>query len=146
MGRHVDSQVHRLCGPAGAARRDASHPPTRRPIHVLSRSDPRLVDAVSEFRCAVLNDTDAAIVAPEGELDLATAPLLDAELRRLRDEGTRRLVVDLRGLTFIDSSGVHLLLRWARGDRRFSLIPGPQRVQMVLAMTGVVDHLRVERP
>jgi anti-sigma B factor antagonist len=117
---------------------------------VLSPSVPQLAADAVAFRCTVHPDTDSAVVAPEGELDLATAPVLDAELCRLRDAGVAKLVVDLRGLTFIDSTGVHLLLRWAtwaaRDGRAFSLVPGSERIQMVLAMTGVVDMLAVTRP
>ena len=102
------------------------------------------------FHCTVRPDRDAAIVVPEGELDIATAPLLEAELTALRDAGFERLVVDLRGLTFIDATGVHLFLRWAASATRrghaFSLVPGAQRIQMVLAMTGVVEMLMFDRP
>ena len=114
---------------------------------MLSSFDPQL--AGPTFHCTVRPDNDATVVAPEGELDIATAPRLDAALCRLRDAGFAKLVVDLRGLTFIDSSGVQLLLRWgtwaARGGRGFSLIPGSQRIQMVLAMTGVIDVLAFDR-
>ena len=113
-----------------------------------SSSTPTVADACA-FTCTSRPDTDAVLVVPEGELDLATAPLLDAELRQARDAGCEKLVVDLRGLNFIDSSGVHLLLRWAawaaRHDRAFSLIPGSKRVQMVFAMTGVLDLLAFDR-
>jgi anti-sigma B factor antagonist len=112
---------------------------------VLSTSRWRAIDDAGTFTCTVHNDTDAAIVVPRGELDLATAPVLDAQLRRVRDAGGDKLVVDLRGLTFIDSTGVQLLLHWgtwaARSGRAFSLIPGADRVQMVFALTGVVDLL-----
>jgi anti-anti-sigma factor len=102
------------------------------------------------LRRTVRAESDAATVAPHGELDLATAPLLDADLRDLRDIGFRTLVVDLRGLTFIDSAGVHLLLRWAtsaarRGDA-FRVIPGPDRVHLVFAITGVLDALGLDEP
>ena len=105
-------------------------------------------DDLTDFRCGCASDGDAVTVSPVGELDLATAPLLEAELRRTA--GSRELVVDLRRLTFIDSSGVHLLLRWAgdsaRRRREFRVIPGAERVQLVLAMTGVLDTLGLDGP
>jgi anti-sigma B factor antagonist len=116
---------------------------------MLSRSS-SLVDDLGAFTCTVRSDTDAVVLAPEGELDLATAPVLDDQLHDVRDAGCRKLVVDLRGLTFIDSTGVQLLLRWAawaaRNGRAFSLIPGSERVQMVFAITGIVDRLAFDRP
>jgi anti-sigma B factor antagonist len=96
------------------------------------------------LRCSIEAAGDVATVAPHGELDLATAPLLDADLCDLRDVGFGTLVVDLRGLTFIDSAGIHLLLRWAssahHGDT-FRVIPGPDRVHLVLAIAGVLEAL-----
>ena len=45
---------------------------------------------------------------PHGELDLATAPTLEAALDGV--EIAERLVLDLCGLSFIDSTGLHLLV------------------------------------
>jgi anti-sigma B factor antagonist len=116
---------------------------------VLSTSLSRAVDDAGTFTCTVHHDAGAATVVPQGELDLATAPVLDAQLRDVRDAGRDELVVDLRGLTFIDSTGVQLLLQWgtwaARTGRGFSLIPGSERVQMVFAITGIVDLLAFDR-
>ncbi len=89
-------------------------------------------------------------IVPEGELDVATAPLLDDALREMRRDRAGELVVDLRRLTFIDSAGIHLLLRWAteagRAGHGLRLIPGAERVQFVLAMTGVLRALRFADP
>jgi anti-sigma B factor antagonist len=91
---------------------------------------------------------EQVIVAPRGELDLGTAPILDADLRAIRDLGFTTIVVDLRGLSFIDSAGVNLLLEWATsGARRghaFRLIPGADRVQLVFRLTGVLEALGLE--
>jgi anti-sigma B factor antagonist len=51
---------------------------------------------------------DVAIVQPYGELDLATAETLRAALDGV--EGAGRLVLDLRGLSFLDSTGLRLLV------------------------------------
>jgi anti-anti-sigma regulatory factor len=52
----------------------------------------------------------------------------------------------VRGLTFLDSTGVHLFLRWTAwaGSREdgFRLVAGPRRIGQVLAMTGVLPQLR----
>jgi anti-anti-sigma factor len=52
-----------------------------------------------------------ALVAVDGELDLATAKVFGERLVRLIDGGCPRLVVDVAGLTFCDSSGLSALLR-----------------------------------
>src|SRR5919197_2925709 len=49
-------------------------------------------------------------VALEGELDLATVPVLEEHLAAIEHDGMRALVLDLRDLTFVDSSGLHAFL------------------------------------
>jgi anti-anti-sigma factor len=91
-----------------------------------------------------------ATVAPSGELDMGTCPVLDGEMTRQRDDGVRALVVDLRGVTFIDSSAIHLLLRWAdeadRSDLALRVIPGEGRVRRVFEVTGVIGRLSSPDP
>jgi anti-anti-sigma factor len=103
-----------------------------------------------QFTCATTALDGVVTVVPEGELDLATAPLLDATLRREAGGAASAIVVDLRGLTFIDSTGVSLLLRWTResatSGRGFRLIPGSEPIQRVFAMTGLLDALCFDRP
>jgi anti-sigma B factor antagonist len=55
----------------------------------------------------------AASIGIEGELDVFTAPELEEELRRL-GEGVTRVLVDLTGVTFLDSAGVGVLTQNAR--------------------------------
>lgn len=97
------------------------------------------------FRCEVAPERDAVRVRPVGELDLVTAPVLDAQMRELRDSGFRRLILDLRALEFIDSSGLHLILRYdaeARCDGfSLQLVPGDRAVQRVFELSGVAAQL-----
>jgi anti-sigma B factor antagonist len=51
------------------------------------------------------------VVGVTGELDVASAPTLRDTLLALLNRGVDSLVVDLRGVTFIDSTGVGSLLR-----------------------------------
>ncbi len=86
-------------------------------------------------------------LTPVGELDLATAPLLDSAFDAvLRDEDAEVIVVDLTELSFIDSTGIHLLLRMhdacADADR-LRVINGSHAVQRVLDLTGVGAHLPI---
>jgi anti-anti-sigma factor len=52
-----------------------------------------------------------ALVTIEGELDLASLPQLTAVVAAARDEALEHLVVDLRGVTFLDSTSIEFLLR-----------------------------------
>ncbi len=64
--------------------------------------------APEPFSVEVQQRDDVAIVQPRGELDLATVETLRAALDGHQEPG--RLVLDLRGLSFIDSTGLHLLV------------------------------------
>lgn len=63
-----------------------------------------------------VGDTDSAVVRLGliGELDLATVGVLDRQLDQLLDAG-HEVELDLAGLTFIDSTGLGLLIRRVRG-------------------------------
>ncbi len=85
-------------------------------------------------------------VAPAGELHLGTAELLAQQLRELRESGFEQIVLDLRKLTFVDSTGVALIMaedRCARGNGHdLTLISGPPPIQRVLELCGVLALLR----
>ena len=51
------------------------------------------------------------VVAVSGELDVFSAPTLDARLGRLLDAGRVRIIVDLDGLDFVDCGGLGALVR-----------------------------------
>ena len=97
------------------------------------------------FLCAVHSERDAVRVSPVGELDLATAPTLDACLAELRDSGSRQLIVDLSQLDFIDSTGLQLLLQYDAEARQdgfsFALTSGPPAVQRVFELSGTLALL-----
>jgi anti-anti-sigma factor len=99
------------------------------------------------FRVEVHPERDAVRVVPVGELDLATSPLLERELLELRSSGFDRVVLDMRRLSFIDSSGMRVVVAEHRfadtADREFSLISGPPAVQRVLELCGMLGHLRI---
>ncbi|MBA3369836.1 MAG: STAS domain-containing protein [Thermoleophilaceae bacterium] len=82
-----------------------------------------------------------------GELDIAAAPRLDAELTELEPEGPDRIVLDLRGLTFLDSTGLRSLLgadaRAREAGRSLTLIQGPDVVQRVFSITGLDGRLDI---
>jgi anti-anti-sigma factor len=64
------------------------------------------------FRCEVAPHRDEVLVRPVGELDLATVPMVDEQLSELSSAGFTRLVLDLRSVRFLDSTGLRMLLAW----------------------------------
>jgi anti-anti-sigma factor len=82
-----------------------------------------------------------------GELDLATVPLLESAFNTvLRDGDGAMIVLDLRELSFMDSTGIALLMRMhaacADADR-LRVINGSPTVVRVLDLTGARAHLPI---
>ena len=104
----------------------------------------------TELRCEIVRNGQAAWVQPFGELDLDSVHRIEGALEELRGDGCPEVVLDLRGLTFMDSTGLRLVIRWdsaAREDGfRFAIVPGPEVVQRVFRLTGMDDHLTVVDP
>jgi anti-sigma B factor antagonist len=100
-----------------------------------------------EFRCTLRDGgLDVAWVRVTGELDLATAPRLMQTLRQAEDRA-RRVVLDLRDVTFMDTSGLHVIedasVRATSAGRKLVLVRGPSQVERVLALTGARDRLDI---
>ncbi len=90
---------------------------------------------VDGFHAGAIIDGDWAVLVLEGELDYRVQQRAHDALERI--EHTRTLVVDLRAVTFMDSSGVHLLIE-ARGHcRRLVVVRGPAHVHRTLAALGL---------
>jgi anti-sigma B factor antagonist len=80
-----------------------------------------------------------------GELDIASAPELEARVQQLCSQGQGELVLDLGGLEFIDSAGINAILR-ARslcGEHMWELClaPGERPVQRLFELTRLIDRL-----
>jgi anti-anti-sigma factor len=84
----------------------------------------------------------------DGELDLASAHAIEERLAAIEERRPERVVTDLGGLTFIDSSGLRVLLladsRAREQGFELLLAPGHEPVQRVFEMTGALDVLRFE--
>jgi anti-anti-sigma factor len=89
----------------------------------------------------------AVMLGLKGELDTDTAYTFDAELRRVEGRHPRLIVVDLRALDFMDSTGLARLLaaskRATRGDWRLVFVRGSRAVQRVLALTGMAERFEL---
>jgi anti-sigma B factor antagonist len=97
------------------------------------------------FRLSVEEPSPGSMmVTLRGELDAATAYTFDAELRLVEERGPALVVLDLRELSFMDSTGLARLLaasrRASRGRWRLVLVRGPRTIQRVLALTGMAER------
>ena len=109
-----------------------------------------LAQDAGSFSCQVTPEGDQVVVRPRGELDMATIGEVEQELRQQRRSGFRTLVLDLSGLTFMDSTGLHLVMRWtnesAQDGFAFEVEPGPPAVMRVFALAEMTHGLPFRRP
>ena len=104
----------------------------------------------ADFSVDVHPDRSRVVVVASGELDLATVGHVERELADLRNAGFSDIVLDLRAVSFMDSTGLRLLLGQARTAQddgyRFRLVDGPPNVRRVFEITGTADTFEfVER-
>lgn len=84
-------------------------------------------------------------LALSGEFDLSNAAEVEDALKEIERERPPLLVLDLRELTFMDSTGLRVMVSAdarARDDaRRLAIVQGPEPVHRVFRITGLDDHL-----
>ena len=104
-----------------------------------------LPESVWPFRCEVTPDGDSVAIRLHGELDVATAPEVDAAFAEVAPRGLP-VTLDLRGLTFMDSRGIRMLVSFqeqaSAGGFPLQVACGDQ-VRELLAMTGLDRHVTV---
>ncbi len=87
------------------------------------------------------------VLEVRGELDLASAPLLESELENGQVAAAKTVVLDLQGLKFIDSTGLRVILtahdRSHERGQEFAVTRGSQQVERLLSITGVAGHLQI---
>ena len=78
-------------------------------------------------------------VCPFGVVDIGTVGQVREQLENVTASGASRVVLDLGGVTFLDSTGLHLVLEADAASRaqgwEFGLIGGPAHVQRVFDLT-----------
>lgn len=81
----------------------------------------------------------------EGDVDIATAHLLDEQIERAESSDAATIVVDLDAVGFIDSSGLQVLLKRAaasaQNGQRLRLTKGSKQAQRLFELTGLLDRL-----
>lgn len=99
------------------------------------------------------HDADTLTIAVCGDLDLATAHMLKRELDDAAHSTAAAIVLDLRKLAFIDSSGLHVIFKAdRRTGPRLLILKEPARVQRAFELCGLeelltfVDEIPVHTP
>ena len=92
-------------------------------------------------------DDTTHVVSLQGEIDAATAPRLGSRLFGLADEGKRAVVVDLSEVTFMDSTGIGVLLKalghFSMREGKLVLVCPTARVLRPFEVTGLIRHLTI---
>ena len=114
--------------------------PATQPLALAPAGDGEQAGAdLVPFSVEVQRHDDVAIVEPRGELDVATVETLRAAFDDIKSAG--RLVLDLRGLSFIDSSGLHLLIaldqRAQRDGFQLALVAPAPPVDRAIQVSGL---------
>ncbi len=117
-----------------------------RPL-VLSESVVSPSAEFPSFLCTLRQSgRDAAWVRVAGELDLVSAPQLAQALRKAQSRA-RRVVLDLRGLTFMDCAGIHVVVAASDDARRAGahlvLVRGPSHVDRLFTLTGTSGAVEI---
>jgi anti-anti-sigma factor len=90
---------------------------------------------------------DGVQISLKGELDLSTIEKVEQELNRAEDQGHRVIVLDLGGLSFLDSTGLRTIVtadqRARRGGRRVVVLKGPATVHRVFTITRLDERLEM---
>jgi len=102
-----------------------------------------------EFAVRRSEDADGAVLWLSGELDLASAPRLKEAIHDVELDGQRRLLLDLSQLSFMDSTGLAVVVAArehadASGSRLVLRRPMPQ-VKRLLSLVGLIDQLAFEK-
>jgi anti-sigma B factor antagonist len=120
---------------------------------VFPRAGPLgLRPAMPKLEFETTRNGTVAVVRPVGELDLSGAAVLEVELDRLvEDPQLSAVVLDMRDLEFMDSSGLRLVvvadMKAREAGRRFALVRGGETVHRVFEITRMGERLDfVERP
>ena len=109
----------------------------------LGLVEPKWTTRKGLLRIRSVNDAGHWTLELEGELDLSNAAALDDEIR-LAETSAETITIDLRALTFMDSSGLHAITaaqERSGAGHRLHLRKGTRAVQRVFRLTGAEERL-----
>ena len=99
-----------------------------------------------DFNVELHRRPGVVVVAPAGEIDVATVERVRDPLR-LAEDGAGALVLDLRKVTFMDTSGLQLVFeqqrRAALAGFEFVVVRGSRQLQRLFEIAGFGDRLRM---
>lgn len=95
-------------------------------------------------RMDVAAQGDELVVELEGELDLASLPAVGATVDQLLARPPQPVVLDLGGLTFLDSSGVTLLVRLANHFGEMRTRAATEPVRRVIEVLGLAQRFGLD--
>jgi anti-sigma B factor antagonist len=101
----------------------------------------------SPFEVTIEQRGGAVHVVMAGELDISTAMRLEDELHRIEADGPALIVLDLQRLSFMDSTGLRLLItadaRAREDGRKVAIVQGNEMVRRVLRLTRLDERLHI---
>lgn len=107
-----------------------------------------VADLSGRLAVEVVPDDRSVALMLEGELDLETAPEFDTRLAGLAIAGVERVLIDLRGVTFMDSTGLRSIIAAHRvaesNGHRLVVRRGSRQVRRLFELTGLNDRLSFE--
>jgi anti-sigma B factor antagonist len=97
------------------------------------------------FRLDVVPEREVVRVCPIGDVDISTVGSIRKQIEALVSDGFDRVVLDLRGTTFLDSTGLRMAVEVgssaAQDGFDFAIIEGPAAVQRAFEITGLRAQL-----
>lgn len=111
-------------------------------------------DSVVEPKLRVTVDAEprshdsAVVVRVSGEVDIQTSPILDSNLQQVLGDGVASIVVDLAEVTFLDSTGLSVLVaglkRCQEAGGTLQVVSPRPHVRRIFEVTGLTDAFQVE--
>ena len=96
---------------------------------------------MQSFHMESISAGDCAVLRIAGEIDVYTAPEVRQGVIRLIDDGTLHIIVDLRGVDFLDSTGLGVLAgslkRLRMLDGSLNLVTSADRILQIFQLTGL---------
>ena len=99
------------------------------------------------FNVETIEAENATHVKLTGDLDLSTAKRAEEAIEAAERSGSSMVVVDLRGLSFMDSTGLRVIVsadkRARRSNKRVVIVQGPAAVRRVFEITRLDERLDI---
>ena len=105
------------------------------------------VDVGNQLDIERIDASDHVLLAATGEIDLASAPMLESEINACLESGVHLLVIDLIGVTFLDSTGLRSLLaahtKLEEAGSKLALVVAGGPVMRLFDVTGIESSLNI---